>query len=159
MTSASVADIRKQLKSMDRDELSELCLRLIRFKKENKELLSYVLFDADNERDFIREFKEEMDQMFAEMNTSHVYLAKKTIRKMLRLINKYVRFSGSRIMEIELLVHFCSLFRHSSLPVESHSTLYTIYTRQLDKIKKALSTLHEDVQYDYRDILVSLELL
>ena len=156
MNAASVAHIRKHLKTLDREELSELCFRLIRYKKENKELLSYVLFDSENEREFIRDFKSEMDQLFTEVNTSHVYLAKKTIRKILRLINKYIRFSGSKIMEIELLIHFCEHMQQSPLPVDTNITLNNIYTRQRDKIKKALATLHEDIQYDYAERVVNL---
>lgn len=156
MNAASVAEIRKHLKTLDREELSELCFRLIRYKKENKELLSYVLFDSENEREFIMDFKSEMDQLFTEVNTSHVYLAKKTIRKILRLINKYIRFSGSKIMEVELLIHFCVHLRESPLPIDTNITLNNIYTRQRDKIRKALVTLHEDIQYDYAERVSNL---
>ena len=156
MKSASVADIRKHLKTLDRDELSELCFKLIRYKKENKELLSYVLFDSENEPEFIRDFKSEMDQLFTEVNTSHVYLAKKTIRKILRLINKFIRFSGSKIMEVELLIHFCDHLKNSPLPVANNPTLNNIYTRQREKIRKTLATLHEDIQFDYAEIVAAL---
>jgi hypothetical protein len=39
MTAASLADIRKELQHTNADTLQALCLRLARYKKENKELL------------------------------------------------------------------------------------------------------------------------
>ena len=38
MKSATVANIRKELKHKSNEELAELCLRLSRFKKENKDV-------------------------------------------------------------------------------------------------------------------------
>jgi len=45
-----IAEIKKELQHLDNTQLTELCLRLVRYKKENKELTGYLLFDADNER-------------------------------------------------------------------------------------------------------------
>ena len=43
MKAAGVKAIKEELKNRDREELSELCLSLSKFKKENKELLTYLL--------------------------------------------------------------------------------------------------------------------
>ena len=42
-------DIKKEIQHLRPEQLAELCLRLARYKKENKELLAYILFEADNE--------------------------------------------------------------------------------------------------------------
>ena len=53
MKTASVKEIKDELKFKTSDELRELCLQLSRFKKENKELLTYLLFEAQDEEAFI----------------------------------------------------------------------------------------------------------
>ena len=49
MKAASVKEIKSALDNLPGDGLVSLCLRLIKFKKENKELATYVLFDEINE--------------------------------------------------------------------------------------------------------------
>ena len=53
MKSASLSDVKNELSHLDKNELTELCLRLARYKKENKELLSCLLFDANDEENYI----------------------------------------------------------------------------------------------------------
>ena len=53
MKVASIKDIKTELKKRTNDELLELCLHLSKFKKENKELLTYLLFEAHDETGYI----------------------------------------------------------------------------------------------------------
>ena len=46
MKAATVAQLKKELQFKSQEEIMELCLRLARFKKENKELLTYLLFES-----------------------------------------------------------------------------------------------------------------
>ena len=46
MKTATVTVLKKELKYKSNDELLNLCLTLSKFKKENKELLTYLLFEA-----------------------------------------------------------------------------------------------------------------
>jgi hypothetical protein len=46
MTFATLAEIKKELQQVDADLLQTLCLRLAKYKKENKELLGYLLFES-----------------------------------------------------------------------------------------------------------------
>ena len=64
MKAATVTLIKKELQHLSEAELIETCLALAKFKKENKELLSYLLFEADNEDQYICTIKEEMDEEF-----------------------------------------------------------------------------------------------
>ena len=57
MKAASVVEIRKELAGLDKESIKQLCLRLARFKLENKELLTYLLFEADNEEGYINSIK------------------------------------------------------------------------------------------------------
>ena len=61
MKAVSVVKIRKELHHRSHDELMELCLRLAKFKKENKELLTYLLFEADNEEQYIQTVIEDLN--------------------------------------------------------------------------------------------------
>ena len=92
MKSASISEIKKELQHVDADTVKALCLRLAKYKKENKELLTYLLFEAHNEQDYITNVKEEVIELFKTLPTSNTYLIKKTLRKILR----FDVFFGSR---------------------------------------------------------------
>jgi hypothetical protein len=154
MKASTVAELKDELKELPQGKLLELCLRLARFKKENKELLTYLLFEAHDEQAYIQSVKSWMREQFAEIPKGQgLYLVKKTLRKILRLTNKYIRYSSSKIVEIELLLHYCSLLHQSGIPIDRSPVLINLYQGQLKKIKKTLPTLHEDLQYDYSKAL------
>ncbi|RIJ47910.1 hypothetical protein D1614_12345 [Maribellus luteus] len=156
METASVSHIRKELSHLPPEALQELVLRLARFKKENKELLSYLLFEASNEDEYVRQVKEEIDLEFRSMNRSSYYLAKKTIRKVLKTTNKYVRYSGKKETEIELLLYFCKKLKQSKLNYKANRVVFNLYLNQVKRIQKAISGLHEDLQFDYQEELEAL---
>lgn len=158
MKTASVAELKKKLGDMPPKVLKELCLRLVKYKKENKELLTYLLFSADDEEGYIQEIKEEMDMAFEEINSANLYWAKKSIRKILRLAAKYIKYSGNKQTEVEVLLYFCRKMLDSGIKFKSSTTLLNLYERQIIKINKALSTLHEDLQYDYASELEALSI-
>jgi hypothetical protein len=149
MKPASLKLIKTELDFLHPDRIKELCLQMAKFRKENKELLSYLLFEADNEQAFINDVKSQLNELFTEVNKSNLYFAKKTIRKILRTANKYIKYSGSKQTEVEILIYFCKAFKASGIPMSVNTALGNIYHRQIVKIKKALTTLHEDLQFDY----------
>jgi len=149
MKTFGVQDIKKELQHLDKGQLTELCLRLVRHKKENKELAAYLLFEADNERAFIESLEAESGFMFSQLPSNNHLLAK-SLRKILRVLNKYIKFTGSKEMEIELMINFCrNYIQYVDRRTSSYKPLRLILTRQLDKIRKAIDKLHEDLQYDY----------
>ncbi len=156
MEIASLSEIKKELKNLPPEVLQEKIIRLAKFKKENKELLNYLLFEAVNEQAFIQSIKEEIDEQFLNLNRSSMYLAKKTLRKVLRTIHKYIRFSGNKETEIELLIYFCRKMKSSRLNYRHNRVVFNMYINQIKRINKVLSGLHEDLQYDYREELESL---
>lgn len=91
MRAATIQEIKQELAALKPAQVAELCLRLARFKKENKELLTYLLFEAHDEHEFTESVKEEITELFDSINKSHLYYAKKTLRKITRVINKYCR--------------------------------------------------------------------
>ena len=149
MKAATINELKQELLDTPPAKVTELCIRLARFKKENKELLTYLLFEAHDTAAYIESVKTEMDNQFAEMNKSNAYFVKKTLRKILRTTNKYSRYSGLAAVEIELLIYFCTRMKALVSYISSNTVLSNIYNNQLKKITKAIATLHEDLQYDY----------
>ena len=148
MKAASIQEIKKALSDTNSKILLEYCLRLAKYKKENKEMLSFLLFEADDVPNFISEIKKETLEQFGQINKSNIYFIKKSVRKILRDINKQIHFAMSRQAECELLIHFCNCFALHSIPVSKSRQLMNLYQSQLKKIEKALSELHPDLQYD-----------
>ena len=149
MKAESVSNIKKELKHRSPEELLEICLRLSKFKKENKELLTYLLYEIDDEAAYIQSVKNEIDQQFSEINKSSFYFIKKSVRKILRNIKKHSRYSSKKETEVELLIYFCNVLKNMSPSIKRDQTLFNIYLRQIEIVKKIISTLHEDLQYDY----------
>lgn len=149
MKAASSNEIKQELKELAPGKLVDLCLRLARFKKENKELLTYLLFEADDLEQYLANVKQEIDEGFATINTSSIYFAKKSLRKILRITNKYIRYTGSKQAEAELLLYFCSKLTQSGIAFTKSNALNNLYQAQLKKIQAAIATMHEDLQYDY----------
>ncbi len=156
MKAASISQLKQEMKNRSFNELLEICLRLARFKKENKELLTYLLFEVQDEQTYIESIKKEIDRQFQEINKSNIYFAKKSIRKIARTTNKFIRYSGCKQTEVELLMHFCKRLKDSGISMNKSIALNNIYIRQIQKIKKAISALHEDLQYDYGEELKPL---
>jgi len=149
MKAATAKQIRDELKDRTESELREIVLRLSRFKKENKELLSYLLFEAHNEEDYIESVKSHIDSKLLEINTSNVYYAKKAIRRILKETKKFIRYSSNRETEVALLIHFCKSLQESHPKLMNNKVVRDIVKRQIVLIKVRISTLHEDLQYDY----------
>lgn len=157
MKSSSLAELKLELAQLKSAELVALCLRLARFKKENKELLTYLLFEAPDEQAYIRGIQSEISELFGTVNSTHLYFAKKTLRKIVRVINKYTRYSGQKETEIELRLHFCRELLDSGIPFRQQPVILNLYRGQLKKIETTIASLHEDLQFEYRRELERLE--
>jgi hypothetical protein len=60
MKSATVNEIKKELQSLAPEQVLQLCMRLAKYKKDNKELFSYLLFEAHNEAQYIEQIKQDI---------------------------------------------------------------------------------------------------
>ena len=157
MNSASISEIKKELQRLDVDALHTICLRLAKYKKENKELLSYLLSDAHDEAGYIRSVKEEIDVMFLELDGRNLYIVKKMLRKILRMANRQIKYSGIPQTELELRIYFCEKVNEAGVPLTAGTVLYNLYQQQLKKITTVLAKLPEDYQVDYADAIEALQ--
>jgi len=149
MKAASISEIKNELGDLSPARLAALCLQLAKYKKDNKELLSYLLFEENDMTAYIESVKKEIDQLFTEINASHLYFAKKTLRKILRITGKHIRYTGSKQAEAELLIYFCRKMKDSGIHFSNSVVLMNLYQAQLKKINAAIAGFHEDLQYDY----------
>lgn len=150
MKAASLKEIKTELNHRSTQELLELCLRLAKFKKENKELLTYLLFESEDEETFIQSVKTKVDTDFETINTKTFFYIKKSVRKILRELKKFIRYSQNKETEVELLLYFCEKLKNFKPSIKRNTTLTNLYNRQIDYISKKVETLHEDLQYDYK---------
>jgi hypothetical protein len=159
MKSVSLKELSQELTYRTPKELRDLCLRLARFKKENKELLTYLLFESSDELAFVQGVKKELDVEFEQINRTSYFYIRKSVRKILKNTRKYIRYSKKKETEVELLLHFCARLKSLSPPIQRNTALMNLYNRQIDTIIKKVSVLHEDLQYDYSLELTELKKL
>ena len=149
MKAVTIKDLKEELTNNTPKELRDLCLRLARFKKENKELLTYLLFESSDEAFYIEDIKKEVDEQFEIINRKSHYFVKKSFRKILRTIRKYARYSQKKETEVELMLYFCIKLKKFSPSIHKNSGLQNFYNKQIEAIRKKVTLLHEDLQFDY----------
>ena len=94
--------------------------------------------------------KAKIDEDFETINTKTFFYIKKSVRKILRELKKFIRYSQNKETEVELLLYFCEKLKYFKPSIKRNTTLSNLYNRQIDYISKKVETLHEDLQYDYR---------
>lgn len=156
MQAANNEQLKEALRELPAKKLIELCLRLARFKKENKELLSFLIFEAHDMSGYIQGINNLIDESFLEIPRPNAYLTKKALRRTLRAINKHHKYAASKTALVEWLLHFCERYKEKGLN-KYHPATDKIYAQQLDKVSKLLPAIEEDLQYDYRRQLERLQ--
>lgn len=149
LKAASISEIKQELTNASQKELLELCLRLVKYKKENKELLTYLLFEAHDLAAYIENIKNEIDEQLIQINHSNLYFVKKSLRKILKTTNRYIKYTASKEAETELLIYFCNKIKTSGIKINKSLALTNLYNNQIKKIRAVVETLHEDLQHDF----------
>jgi len=157
MKAVTVKEISEELLNLSPKELRDLCLRFARFKKENKELLTYLLFEATDEAGYIESVKKEIDLQFGKVNKRSYYFIKKGLRRILLNTRKFIRYSHNKKTEIDLLIYYCTKLKKFNPSVQRNAALRNLYLKQVATIREKLGSLHEDLQYDYGMELEALE--
>jgi hypothetical protein len=149
MKAASIAEIKKDLQLRSQKELVDLCLQMAKFKKDSKDLLTFLLFESQDEAAFVRNSKEEISAEFVGVRIQSSYWAKKTTRKLIRQVNYLARLSGKKETKADLLLHLCKEMVELREYLRYDYQYDQIFHRQKEALRKVLKYLHEDLQYDY----------
>lgn len=157
MKAVTIKELNRELSIRTPKELRDLCLRLSRFKKENKELLTYLLFESSDEASYIESVRMEIDMQFELINRKNNYLIKKNVRKILVNTRKYIRYSQKKKTEVDLLIYFCKKLKENLTTIRNNAGLLKLFDRQIENISGKVKFLHEDLQYDYEDELNALK--
>ncbi len=156
MKAASISQLKEELNALSQKEVTALCLRLARYKKENKELLAFLLFDAQDVEGYLQTIKNEINDAFWNLPRQNWYLYKKGLRKILKDIQKHSRHIGTKEAQAAMLLHFCQNMKNSGMPFQQHTAVNNIYLTHLKKLNTLVEEIHEDLQYDYRKQLNAL---
>jgi hypothetical protein len=150
MKATSISELKKELHELPAKQLIELCLHLAKYKKDNKEFLDYLLFQAHDKPSFVSAVKNEIDEHFEELKMqANLYYVKKSLRKLLRLITKYCKYISDKALAADLQIYFCQKMKASGIPFHKSQLLVNMYEQQLKKINTLINGLHEDLQQDY----------
>ena len=158
MKNASSAEIKKDLLQLSVADLTQICIRIARFKKENKELLNFLLYELDNETKYIEDVKNEIDLYFVDLDETRYRNLVKQIRKGIRLVLKFIKFSGSKNVEVAVLIHLLLRLKPYSNRKEG-VVIQNMYKTQLNKILNTMLKLEEDLQFDYKKEIEELKLI
>ncbi|HMU02312.1 MAG TPA: hypothetical protein PJ990_01755 [Saprospiraceae bacterium] len=157
MKAATVHQIKKELETSSPQRVLSLLLRVIKSKTENKELISYLLFDEDNLSGYIADLREDVSELLKDVKYLPSYQVKRSLRKALKFITKYAKYTGAKETEAELLVHLCKLMQGQGLASGPNKMANSIYAKQVEKVEKLIPFLHEELQFDYKEELVGLK--
>ena len=64
MKVASINELKQELGNLPADELVEMCVRLAKFKKENKELMNFLLFESHDGEAYVQGVKKEISEIY-----------------------------------------------------------------------------------------------
>lgn len=149
MKAAKISELKKELAKLDYDDLFDVCVRLAKFKVESKELLTYLLTKAGDELGYADELCDEIDLNLSEPGRIH----KKTLRKLVRWMDKCLCFSGDKETELQVRIHFCRRIWDKRIRFGGCRVSENMYATQLRKISKAIEKVHPDLQFDYNQQL------
>jgi hypothetical protein len=153
MKPASLAQIKKELQQYSPEALKEMLLRLAKYKTENKELISYLLFDSDDLAGYIADLKYEISGILEEAVQKPGYQMRKGLRKAQRVISRYAKYTGFKETEAELSVFFCQWLFDRNIHRLGIRPVQAVFYKQVDKSEKLLASVHEDLRSDYMEAI------
>ena len=149
MDTASIKQLKDTLSTLGREELIGLLFRMVKFKKENKELLTFLLFEADDLDAYVHEITLLIKDEFENYRLKTAYYKRKGCRRVLRMLKKYIKYATDKEVEVRLLLAYVSMVAESKSFINDR-VIQKIALRQLLLAEKSIVKLHEDLQYEYK---------
>ena len=151
MNISTIQELKQELKELPHKKLVELCLSLAKYKKDNKEYLSFELFNAGDRAGYIKQLKMEMDEQFEEIQKlNNLYFIKKALRKVLRMLNKYCKYLDEKSDTAELFIYFCRKIKETKTPVHKSVMLQNLWKGLVKKVNTSIDFCEGDLQADYQ---------
>jgi hypothetical protein len=104
----------------------------------------------------VSSLKLEIDELLSSIEKGPISPIKKQIRRVIRLINRHVKYIGTKVSHVELLLHLCEQLKEHEQDLLSSSKIYSLYELQLNKVRKLLPAVDDDLQYDYEQKINAL---
>lgn len=150
MKSATLSEIKRALVEAGEPRLVEIALRLAKHKVENKELLTYLLFEEEDEQGYVNSARQDIEDAFAAVVNTNLYYYKKSVRKILRMVNRYSKFSANPQTELELRLHFCQCLRNRGVDFRKSPVIQNLFEQQVKKVDRLMDALPEDLRLDFQ---------
>ena len=77
---------------------------------------------------------------------------------MLRYTDRFIKYSGNLETEVEVRMHYCKELKQSTIQIDRSVLISNLHHRQLDRIGKKF-TVHDDLQYDYMQLMEENDLI
>jgi hypothetical protein len=99
MKISSVSELKKEFNHLSTIELVELLNNLIKFNKENKEYVHYLLLESNFEANYIQKIKDEIEIEFKSIDARSWKTMKKSIQRIATAIyfQENLQLSASRL--------------------------------------------------------------
>jgi hypothetical protein len=152
----SLAEIKRELKLLNENELIDVVLDLAKYNRENKAYLFFRLFEKENPRIYVDMVKDDLDLNFMNANTRNYHVAKKSAQTIRRKLNKNLKLTKDKTAQVELIIHFCKQMKAYGYLQYGHPVIENLFKVQIGKAEKLISGLHEDLQYDFQLMLEDL---
>lgn len=150
MKTASIHQLKSELHAMEPQQIAEICLKLAKFKKENKEYLDYLVWGSVDSEQYVEDLKSEISDMFQNIQVDrNFYLVKKSIRKIQRFVNRYCKYLIEKELCCELRMFFIESLIQFIQDWNCRAQAQKIVQAELSKIEAFIGKLHEDYQFDY----------
>ncbi|AGA79676.1 hypothetical protein [Echinicola vietnamensis] len=153
----SLAAIKKELQYLPQEELVGLLLETAKFTRDNKQFLFFKVFGRENPQFFQHMVEEELADAFESANMDRAYYAKKSAQAISRKLNKYLKFTKDKTVQLELVGFFCTKLIEYQYLDFGNEVIHNLYEMQVAKVRKIFSSLHPDLQYDYQPLVDNIE--
>ncbi|MEZ5174419.1 MAG: hypothetical protein R2850_13175 [Bacteroidia bacterium] len=141
-------DLKKDVQGLPHPELVRLLMRMSRLKTENKELLHFMLYYEHDPMSYANALKEEVLAPFDDAFVHSRILSKK-IRKSLKIIARFTRFSSNREGESDLLLSLVENYLETYRYEYRQLVLARMMVRCMKKVYDNFERIHEDFRADY----------
>lgn len=139
---------KKEIAKLDVKTVADICIRLAKYKTENKEFLNYLLFYSFDNEPYINDLKFDITNTFL-LYKQNDYTYTKIIKSLLTRLNKHLKFIADKTREAEIIAQFCAAFINKIDVRSYNSGLIQVLYRQFVRLQKVVLKLDEDLQFDY----------